>query len=123
MRARRRAPKPSSPRQRERRGPSFVAFLAGKRPVQIVEDGAAALEPLVVVVVRRGDAADQGADAGRLLAAVLAVLEVDVVDDLADRRQCRVGQPGVADQYLEGAAVALVRELALEHVEAQFVRL
>ena len=38
-------------------------------------------------------------------------------------RERRVGQAGAAEQHLEGAAVALVRELGLEHVEAQFARL
>ena len=59
-------------------------------------DGAAAREPLLVVVVRRGDAGDQGADAGGLLAAVLAVLQVDVVDDLADRAERGIGEAGSA---------------------------
>jgi hypothetical protein len=57
-----------------------------------------------------------------LFAAMLVILEIDVVDDLADRRQRRIGQTGVGDQHLEGAAVALVREFSLEHVEAQLAR-
>ena len=96
---------------------------AGKGAVEIVENGAAALQALVVVGAGRGDAGDQAADAGRFLAAVLAVLQVDVVDDLADRGQRRIVETGLGQQHLEGAAVAVVRELALEHVEAQLARL
>ena len=64
-----------------------------------------------------------GLDARRLVAAELAVLEVDVVDDLGDRLERRIARPARAEQHLEGAAVALVRELGLEHVEAELAGL
>mgnify|MGYP003344358249 CR=1 FL=1 len=51
------------------------------------------------------------------------VLEVDVVDDLADRGQGGVGKAGMRHQHLEGAAVADMGELAFEHVEAQLAGL
>ena len=71
---------------------SFVAALAGEVAVEIVENGAAARQALLVVVVGRGDARDHVADAGGFLAAVLAVLQVDVMDDLADRGERRIGR-------------------------------
>jgi hypothetical protein len=79
-------------------------------------------QPLLVVGAGGGDAGDQAAHARNLFAAVLVVLEIDVVDDLCDRAKRRIGQARMVDQDLEGAAVALVRELALEHVEAQLAR-
>src|SRR4029453_15941691 len=82
----------------------------------------AAPQPLLVVALAGGDARHDDADAGRLLATVLAVLEVDVVDDLADGVERRVVQAGALQQHLEGAAVALVGVLALEHVEAHPAR-
>ncbi len=50
----------------------------------------------------------------------LRVLEVDVVDDLADRAAAPArSRPISREQHLESAAVAVVGELGLEHVEAQ----
>ena len=57
------------------------------------------------------------------VAAELGVLEVDVVHDLADGGERRVVQARPGQQHLEGAAVALVGELALVHVEPQVARL
>ena len=45
------------------------------------------------------------------------------MDDLGDRLERRVVRPACAEQDLEGAVVALVRELGLEHVEAELARL
>src|SRR5262249_60603364 len=49
----------------------------------------------------------------------LAVLEIDLVDDLANGAKRCVLEAASLDQDLEGALVALVREFRLEHVEAQ----
>ena len=70
-----------------------------------------------------GDAGDQPSNAHGFLAAELAVLQVDVVNDLGDRLQCRVVETGAGKQHLETAAVALMGDFAFEHVEAQFPRL
>src|SRR5205823_3046567 len=62
-------------------------------------------------------------DADCLGATELPVLQIDVVDDLRDGTHCRIvyREPGAQD--LEGAEIALVRELGLEHVEAELARL
>src|SRR5262245_32235835 len=125
------APTPSWPRRTTRRGQvrrgpwllpcrSSRLLRAGGLEVfvEIVEHGGAARQPLLVLAMRRGDARHQGADAGRFLAAVLAVLQVDVVDDLADGGERGIVEAATLQQDLEGAAVALVGVLALEHVEA-----
>ena len=52
----------------------------------------------------------------------LAVLEVDVVHDLGDRAERGSPRPTL-EQHLEGAAVALVGELGLEHVEPELAGL
>ncbi len=91
--------------------------------IEIVEDGSALRDPLLVALVRHGDAGDQAGDARRFLAAELAVLEIDVVDDLGDGLQRRIGYAGAGEQDLEAAAVALMGDLAFEHVEAQLPRL
>ena len=44
------------------------------------------------------------------------------MDDLADRAERRIGEAGFGQQHLEGAAIAAMGELALEHVEAQLAR-
>jgi hypothetical protein len=58
--------------------------------VKILENGAAAKEPLLVVASGRADRVDHGPDPIRLGAGELAVLEIDVVHDLGDRPQRRV---------------------------------
>src|SRR3954452_4810411 len=99
------------------------AALLAEGLVEVVEHGAAARDPLVVLAIGRADPGNQGANAGRLLAPDLLILEVDVVHDLADGAQRRVAEAGAAQQDLERAAVALVRELGFEHVEAQLAGL
>src|SRR5258706_2968942 len=73
--------------------------------------------------MRHGDAVDQVLEAGVVGAAVLLVLEIDVVDDLRDRTQGRVGELEALQEDLERADLALVGELAVEHVEAQLAGL
>src|SRR4051794_1697893 len=87
--------------------------------VKVLEHRAAAGEALLVVAGRGADAGDQGLDPVRLEAAKLAVLEVDVVHDLGDRPERGLAKARALEQHLEGAAVALVRELGLEHVEPE----
>src|SRR5439155_2937346 len=53
----------------------------------------------------------------------LPVLQIDVVDDLGDGTHCRIVYRDPGAQDLEGAEIALVRELGLEHVEAELARL
>src|SRR5262249_10841297 len=53
----------------------------------------------------------------------LAVLQVDVMNDLGDRTEGAVLEPRSRDEDLEGALVTVVGELRLEHVEADLARL
>src|SRR5207237_7595885 len=69
--------------------------------------------------MRHGDAVDQVLETGVIRPAVPLVLQIDVVDDLGDGPQRRVGDLEAREQHLERAELALVRELAVEHVEAQ----
>src|SRR5499433_69667 len=87
--------------------------------VEIVEDLGAARNPFRVVLGRDADPFDQRPDAGDFGATELAVLEIDVMDDLRDGAQRRVLQRAPLQQHFERAFVALVGELGLEHVEAQ----
>src|SRR5262249_40546463 len=94
--------------------------LAAEIFVEIVEDLAAARDPLRVILGGDADALDQRPDARDFGAAELAVLQVDVVNDLADGAQRRVLELAALEEHLERALVALMGELGLEHVEAQF---
>src|SRR5262245_2664277 len=87
--------------------------------VEVVEHLGAARDAFRVVLGRDADALDQRPDARDLGTAELVVLEVDVVDDLADGAQRRVLERAALEQHLERALVALVRELGLVHVETQ----
>src|SRR5215208_295806 len=80
--------KPSTPGANWRR-PSRRAVLvrgtatpARQRAVEILEDGGAAHEALLVVLGAVADTGDEGPDALRFRAPELVVLEVDVVHDL-----------------------------------------
>src|SRR4029077_4293049 len=98
------------------------AALLAEVFVEVVEDRAATSEPFLVSPVRHRDAGYQSLDAIGLVPSELAVLQIDVVDDFGDRLERWVGQAGVAKQYLEAAAVTLMGEFGLEHVEAQLAR-
>src|SRR5262249_2457171 len=87
------------------------------------EHGAGALEPDLVLLVSQADAGHQPLEAERVLPAELCVLEVDVVDDLGDGPESRVLEAEAREQHLERAAISFMRELGLEHVEAELARL
>ena len=98
---------------------SLSASPSAEVRVGVVEHGGPTLEPGLVIPVAHGDARDQPVDAGSLGATELPVLQIDVVDDLGDGTHCRIVYREAGAQDLEGAEIALVRELGLEHVEAE----
>ena len=49
----------------------------------------------------------------------LAVLEINIVNDLGDCLQTRIGDTRARKQHFEAAAIPFMGELALEHVETQ----
>ena len=126
-RAPRRGPTLSWPRRTARHGPSFARSFgrppAGKVPVEIVEHGAAALP---------------GAASSSLWAAAMPAIRLRMpaassrpylpslrsmswmISPIA--ASAGSSRPARRQQHLEGAAIAVVRELAFEHVEAQFAR-
>ena len=61
--------------------------------VRIIEDRGAALDPRKIVFLRHADAGDHVGNAGSLVAAELAILQVDVVNDLGNGNEGRVIQP------------------------------
>src|SRR3954467_2769420 len=58
------------------------AALFAEGLVEVIEHGATAHDPLLIPAVRRTNAGDQDANAGRLLAPEFCILEVDVVHNL-----------------------------------------
>src|SRR5215471_5745702 len=87
--------------------------------MEIVEDRRASLEPSLVVCVCEGDALENAFDARFLRPLEFRIFQVDVVDDLTDRRQSRFIEACALGEHLERAAIAFMRELAAEHVEAE----
>jgi hypothetical protein len=90
--------------------------------VKVVKQSEASLEAAFVVFVRENDPEQKLVDAPGFRPAELSVFQVDVVDDLADRREGSVGNAETDDHRFERAAVALVRELTAGHVESKLVR-
>ena len=66
------------PRVHSSRAPALLLEVA----IKIVEHGLAARDPLLVVGSGHADAGNQRLDTGRFLACELAVLEINVMDDL-----------------------------------------
>src|SRR4051794_23997650 len=90
-----------------------------QRPIERVEHDRAGLEPSDVIPVLQGDARDEGGETARLLALEPLVAEIDVMNDVGDVAQRRVFATPAAEQDLERAHLAFVRELGVEHVEAE----
>src|SRR5262245_65221235 len=87
--------------------------------VEAIENRAAVCQPFFIVPVGHREARDQRLDARDLRPAELTVLQVDVVNDLRDGTERRIVEPEACQEDLEGALVPIVRELGLEHVEAE----
>src|SRR5262245_5856823 len=90
-----------------------------KRRVQIIKHCCATFDSLSIVLACDRESLDQTRDSVHLGPPELRILEVDVVDDLADGCERRIVEAGARQQHLEGAAVAVMGELTFEHVEAQ----
>src|SRR5439155_13129485 len=102
----------------------FLLPLLSEHLVEIVEHLRASRDPLQVIRRGQRDAIDQRANADSFVAAEFAVPEIDVMNDFCDRTKRRIVQCNTIEQHFEGAFVADMRELRLEHIEAQlaFVR-
>ncbi len=88
--------------------------------MQVLKDRRGASQPRLILLVHGADSSDQPLDSRSFGPAEFAVLQIDVVDDLGDRSKSRVVQLQMLKQHLEGAAIAFVGEIGLEHVEADF---
>src|SRR5258707_7207669 len=97
--------------------PSSASFLLVVH-VEVVEHLRRTLDACHVVVMRHGYTGHEHRDSSRFGPVKLRVFEVDVVHDFGDGPQRPVVEPQTIDQDLEGAAIAVVREVRVEHVEA-----
>src|SRR5439155_10583636 len=97
--------------------------LSSEVLVEVVEDGRPSGQPILVFSVPHGEPGDQAIDPRRFRAVELRVLQVDVMDDRCDRAKRRVVEAQASEQHLERAEVTFMRELGLEHVEAQLAGL
>src|SRR5918911_1571994 len=79
--------------------------------IQLVEDLRGSGQSLFVVPMREGDAGHERGNAGGLVAFEGRVLEVDVVDDLAEGADGFVGDAEAVAEDFEGAAAGVVGEL------------
>src|SRR3954462_9410325 len=73
--------------------------------------------------MRRRDTREHAFDAACIFSLEFPVTQIDVVNDFGDLQQRGIIELKPGKKRLEGAAVALVRVLCLEHVEAELARL
>ena len=85
-----------------------------------IEELAGSDDPLGIRAESRNNPRDGAGDAGRLRTLVPGILEIQVMDDRCDPLEGWIAQAAPCQQDLEGATVATMGELGLEHIEAQF---
>src|SRR5690349_7856092 len=85
--------------------------LAFEEFIELVEDLRGSGDSFFVVAVFQGDAGDHGGYPGGLFAAEGVVLQIDVVDDLAEGVDGLVGDAKAVAEDFEGAAVFVMRKL------------
>src|SRR5262249_33521144 len=93
------------------RGAGGNGGLVAERVVQAVEPRRALVDAGLVRQARDRQAEDHAVESRGFGTAVAAVLEVQVVHDLGDRRERRIPQPEAADEHLERAEPVGVGEL------------
>src|SRR6476620_9168037 len=98
---------------------SLLSLVVG---VEIVERCCGSFDAGFIVRVAHGDAGDEEAEARRLRTIERALLQIDVVNDFADRAQRTIVRNEARGHHLERAAVPDVRELAAHHVETNLAR-
>ena len=100
--------------------------MAGRRELALIErieECDAVLEQFLVALVKLPQSLDEGAEERGLGPSEARVLQVEIVHQLGDATEASVGDTEPRPQHLERATVALVREVPLEHVERDGVRL
>src|SRR4051794_39814041 len=94
--------------------PTLLLTLLPEKFVEIVEDLGTARQTLIVIRGCSSDAVDQRPNADCFGAPELVVPQINIVNNLGDRAQRGILLRNSAGQDLEGAVIALVRELRLE---------
>src|SRR5689334_7257004 len=69
--------------------------------------------------MNEAESRDRAANARRFVAPEFVVAQIDVVNDFADRAESGVLDTHSLEQNLERAAVAVIREFGVVHVEAK----
>src|SRR4051812_32801210 len=109
----------SARRSRGRNPPVLLAGALLRRPIERVEHRRSGCQTRVILAALEADAGDERGEAARLLAPELRVAQIDVVHHVGDVPQGRVIRPHSGEQDLERAHLAFMRELRVEHVEAE----
>src|SRR5882757_2679296 len=98
-------------------GPNASTSFSPVKVQELIKQDHARLEPRLVAPVSETERRDHVGDTRDLRSSELAVLHVDVVDDLGKGLDSWFANQKALDQYLERALVTLVRELGFEHIE------
>ena len=92
--------------------------MLSERRIQVIEQGAASLDSLAVVVVTIRNSTHECRDACGFRAAKALVLAIDVVNDLSDLMQAFVlTETKALEHRFEGAVLSVMSELSSKHVK------
>src|SRR5689334_2609873 len=89
-------------------GSSKLSALLPEILVEAVESLRTTRDSLRIVGGRHSNASDEPCDARRFLATEFCILQINIVDDLADRPEGGILEIAAREQRLERAAIAFV---------------
>src|SRR5205809_6981364 len=86
--------------------------------IQILQNCCSSRDAILIVAMSHSDAGDHHRDSRRFRPIELRLFQIDVMDNFTDRAECGIVQAHAVEQDFERAAIALMRKLGIEHVEA-----
>ena len=91
--------------------------------IELIKHGSGSLNPLRIIVQGCANAREHRAESGCFGPFEFSVCDIKLVNHLRNGDQCRIIlRPDTEKQRLETAAVLLVREFGVGHIETQFSR-
>src|SRR5437870_6816471 len=86
--------------------------------IQILQNCCSSPDATLIVAMSHSDAGHHHRDSRGFRPIELRLFQIDVMDNFSDRAKCGIVQAHAIDQDFERAAIALMCELGVEHIEA-----